>query len=92
MSESYTISADGTAITCHRCGLVSYHKMDVATLYCQQCRMFHAPHIGEDARSADALLHEVAALQAENTRLRDLLRNAEELIARRDERDDEPPF
>jgi len=60
---TYTISADGTAITCHRCGLVSYHPMDIATKYCGECRMFHVPHIGEDARSADSLLNEVAALR-----------------------------
>jgi hypothetical protein len=89
---TYTISADGKSITCHRCTMTSWHPMDVHHRYCQECRMFHAPHIGEDARSADALMGEVARLLSENARLTDLLARAEELIARRDAQDDEPPF
>jgi len=65
MSETYTISADGTAITCHRCTMTSYHPLDIFHRYCGQCRMFHQPHIGEDVSSADSLLHEVARLQAD---------------------------
>jgi hypothetical protein len=40
MSE-YTISPDGGSITCHRCGLTSYHPMDVAHRYCGGCHRFH---------------------------------------------------
>jgi len=65
MSESYTISADGKAITCHRCGLVSYHPMDIATKYCGNCHVFHDALASHDARSADSLLNEVARLQAQ---------------------------
>jgi len=38
---TYTISADGKSITCRRCGMTSYHPMDVSALFCGQCRMFH---------------------------------------------------
>ena len=42
MSEpTYTIAADGGSITCHRCGLTSYHPMDVAHRYCGACHRFH---------------------------------------------------
>lgn len=38
---SYTISADGKAITCAECGLTSHNPNDVATRYCGQCKAFH---------------------------------------------------
>jgi len=63
MEITYTISADGTAITCRRCGLVSYHPMDIATRYCGNCHVFHDALQSPDARSADALLNEVARLR-----------------------------
>jgi len=55
---TYTISADGQSITCHRCGLTSYHPMDVSQRYCGQCRMFHT-----DAAANADLIKENADLR-----------------------------
>jgi len=38
---SYTISADGRAITCARCGMTSYNRHDVAEWYCGNCHISH---------------------------------------------------
>jgi hypothetical protein len=38
---SYTISPDGKAITCRRCGLTSHNRNDVANRYCGHCNKFH---------------------------------------------------
>jgi ribosomal protein S27AE len=38
---TYTINAQGTAITCLRCGLESFNPNDVQFLYCGQCHKFH---------------------------------------------------
>lgn len=60
MSEpTFTISADGRAITCHRCGLTSHHPMDVNQRYCGNCKLFHT-----DAAAANTnLLLENAELR-----------------------------
>lgn len=41
MRSTYTIAADGKAITCHRCGMTSHHPEDVALHYCAECHRFH---------------------------------------------------
>lgn len=95
-----TISADGRAITCHRCTMTSYHPMDVAHRYCATCKLFHQEvTMSEEIAAADSLLRtnadlraEIARLQSEIARLTDLLRRADELIARLDEQDADPPF
>lgn len=69
MGQRYLINPDGTAITCQRCGLVSYHPQDIAARYCGNCRMFHEMHIGEGAPHADSLLRTNADLRAEIARL-----------------------
>jgi ribosomal protein L37E len=38
---SYTISPDGKAITCHRCGLTSHNLHDVRHRYCGRCNIYH---------------------------------------------------
>jgi hypothetical protein len=78
---NYTISADGKAITCHRCGMVSYHPMDVATRYCGNCHVFHAALQAHDVSSADSLLAEVARLQADNAALIAEIRHRAEIDA-----------
>lgn len=40
---NYTLSADGAAITCHRCGLTSHNPNDVANRFCGNCYIFHEP-------------------------------------------------
>lgn len=48
MSEpTYTIAADGSAITCHKCGMTSYNPNDVAHRYCDMCKRFHADAHGQ---------------------------------------------
>ena len=39
----YTIvdRPNGTAITCHRCGLTSFSAKDVQERFCGHCRVFH---------------------------------------------------
>ncbi len=39
--STYTISADGHAITCGVCGLTSYHPRDVSERFCGHCHVFH---------------------------------------------------
>lgn len=39
--HSYSISPDGTAITCHRCGRISHSANDVQFHYCGNCHQFH---------------------------------------------------
>jgi hypothetical protein len=42
MSEpTFTISEDGKAITCHRCGRTSHNANDVAFHYCGRCNHWH---------------------------------------------------
>lgn len=66
-----TISADGRAITCHRCTMTSDHPMDVAHRYCATCKLFHQEvrMIPHDAASADSLLRTNADLRSEIARL-----------------------
>lgn len=40
-AAAYTIAADGSAITCHRCGLTSHNPNDVEHRYCDHCKVFH---------------------------------------------------
>lgn len=35
---TYTISPDGSAITCHMCGLTSHNLNDVAERFCGYCK------------------------------------------------------
>lgn len=39
----YTIQEDDGApsITCHTCGMTSYHRLDVRERYCAECDVFH---------------------------------------------------
>jgi hypothetical protein len=38
---TYTLSADGLAITCRRCGLTSHHFTDVRERFCGKCKVWH---------------------------------------------------
>jgi len=38
---AYHIAMDGKSITCHTCGLTSYHPKDVEQRYCGKCHKFH---------------------------------------------------
>jgi len=38
---TFTIAADGRAITCLLCGKTSYNPQDVAQRYCGHCKLFH---------------------------------------------------
>lgn len=60
MSEpTYTISVDGRAITCHRCGMTSHHPQDVQHRFCGNCKLFHE---GAPAANTD-LVRENAELR-----------------------------
>ena len=39
--RTFTIAADGRAITCLLCGKTSYNPQDVAQLFCGHCHVFH---------------------------------------------------
>ncbi len=39
--QTFTISADGKSITCHRCKKTSYNLNDVEKKYCGHCLVFH---------------------------------------------------
>lgn len=41
MTLTYTISADGTSITCHKCWKTSVHPRDIEYKYCGHCHQFH---------------------------------------------------
>jgi hypothetical protein len=40
MTRPYTIAPDGRSIICHRCGMTSHNRNDVAQRYCGRCHMF----------------------------------------------------
>jgi hypothetical protein len=44
ITKRYIIAlCDGLlSITCHTCGMTSYHPQDVANRYCGHCKVFHA--------------------------------------------------
>jgi ribosomal protein L37E len=45
------VQSGGTVgIQCQRCGLISWHPVDVQELYCPRCHVFHRPtgSAGED--------------------------------------------
>lgn len=51
ITEGFTIKDDpgavgGKTITCHKCGMTSYHPKDVEHRYCGKCNDFHAPPDG----------------------------------------------
>jgi len=39
--DGYTVSEDGTSITCHTCGMTSFNQNDVKNRYCGKCHKFH---------------------------------------------------
>jgi hypothetical protein len=59
MSEpTFTISDDGKAITCHRCGATSHNANDVAFHYCGRCNHWHeGPNLLNAKSEAAYLLH-----------------------------------
>jgi ribosomal protein L37E len=40
--STYQILAGGRAIKCLRCGMTSWHLMDVQYRYCAKCKIFHS--------------------------------------------------
>jgi len=53
---TYTLSPDGKAITCHKCGMTSHNLNDVEKHYCSKCRVFH-----DDMKVLDAIADIVLA-------------------------------
>jgi len=68
---SYTISPDGKAITCHKCGLTSHNLNDVANRYCDKCRVFH-----DDMKVLDVIADTVLAYRPKTKKRKPELRPA----------------
>jgi uncharacterized OB-fold protein len=66
MSEpSFTISENGKAITCRKCGKTSHNPNDVAHHYCGQCRVFHdVPELAGEAELIEATRDKAKELAA----------------------------